>query len=59
MSKIIIHNKTNLDDVEALNYLGQVYYKLSKMPSLSYCEFTDGIKVQFYQQKTCKTFYIY
>lgn len=59
MSKTIIHNKTELEDTEALKYLGQVYYRLSKMPDLSYCEFEDGIRVQFYQQKTCKTFYIY
>jgi hypothetical protein len=59
MSKIIIHNKTKLKDIEALEYLYQVYDKLSKMPDMSFCEFEDGIKVQFYQQKTCKTFYVY
>ena len=59
MSKTIIHNETELEDIEALKYLGQVYYKLSKMPDMSYCEFEDGIRVQVYQKKTCKTFYIY
>ena len=59
MSKIIIHNQTKLKDLEALEYLGQVYYELEKMPTLSYCEFKDNTRVQIYHQKTCDTFYIY
>lgn len=59
MSKLIIHNQTKLNDLEALKYLGQVFYKLENMPTLSYCVFEDNTRVQIYHQKTCNTFYIY
>lgn len=59
MSKIIIHNETELDDLEAIEYLHQVFCELKKMPTLSYCEFIDKTRVQIYHQKTCDTFYIY
>ena len=59
MGKIIIHNETKLKDLQALQYLGQVYDVLEKMLTLSYCEFKDNTRVQIYHQKTCDTFYIY
>lgn len=59
MSKIIIHNETNIDDLEALEYLHQVFNELKEMPTLSFSEFVDGTRVQVYHQKTCNTFYIY
>lgn len=59
MSKLIIHNETNLPDNEALEYLYKTIKELIEMPDMSYCEFTDNIRVQIYYQKTCKTFYIY
>ena len=56
MSKIIIHNETDLSDKEALEFVQICYEDTEKY---SFFEFMNGHKVQFVQQKTCKTFYVY
>ena len=56
MSKIIIHNETDLSDKEALKFVQICYEGIDKY---SFWEFMNGHRVQFIQQKTCKTFYVY
>lgn len=56
MGKIIIHNKTDLQDKEALELVQRCYEDIDKY---SFFEFISGHRVQFIQQKTCKTFYVY
>ena len=65
MSKIIIHNEEKINDMECLVRVKAILNKLKEEKrQLQYgqtifYEFGDKIKVQVYQQKTCKTFYIY
>ena len=65
MSKIIIHNKEKINDMECLVRVEAILNKLKEEKrQLQYgqtifYEFGDNIKAQVYQQKTCKTFYIY
>lgn len=65
MSKIIIHNKEKINDMECLVRVEAILNKLKEEKrQLQYgqtifYEFRDNTKVQVYQQKTCKTFYIY
>lgn len=59
MSKIIIHNKTEKDDVEAIQYLEKVLVRLIEKPNYEYFEFEDGVRVQVVNNKTCRTFYVY
>ena len=56
MSKIIIHNKTDMTDEEALKYVQICYDGIDKY---SFWVFMDGVKVQVVKNKTCKTFYVY
>lgn len=56
MNKIIIHNKTDMADEEALKYVQICYDGIDKY---SFWVFMDGVKVQFVKNKTCKTFYVY
>ena len=55
MGKIIIHNKTDMSDEEALKFV-QICYESS--PKYKYFEFMGGTKVQVVENKTCKTFYV-
>lgn len=55
-SKIIIHNKTNLSDSEAVLLASKV---ANEIPEYEYFEFNDGYKAQGYKTKTGKTIYIY
>lgn len=59
MSKLIIHNETEMADLKALEYIYQVIEWLKEAPTLSFCEFNDNIGVQVYHQKTCDTYYVY
>lgn len=61
MSKLIIHNKTNLSDDEILFYVRASINEIHNNDYKDFADFTfyDNIKVQFYKQKTCNTFYVY
>lgn len=56
MSKIIIHNKTDMSDEEALKFVKICYQRPQEF---KYFEFMGGTKVQVVENKTCKTFYVY
>lgn len=56
MNKIIIHNKTDLPDEEAIKYVQICFCDIDKY---SFWEFMDGVRVQVVENKTCTTFYVY
>ena len=56
MNKIIIQNKTDMTDEEALKFVQICYDGIDKY---SFWKFIGGIKVQVVKKKTCTTFYVY
>lgn len=61
-SKLIIHNATELSDLEALEYARETLKEMEKELEIGdsrYFVFDTGIKTQIEQNKTCKTIIIY